>query len=139
MRSTAGSRWIISRSTRARSCCRRRTIATISCGEPCGECRRSGAGCRERGLRAVGWAHRHNAAEPGYAAFVERLDREPIGYTNVERVQFLLERRAAAELVGPDLVCQRQPIGADAKPEVVSDRAGDFRPADSRITLVLVT
>ena len=42
-RSTAGSRPTISASTRGRSCCRRRTTATISSGGTCARSRRSGA------------------------------------------------------------------------------------------------
>ena len=53
-RSTAGSRRIISASTRGRSCSRPPTTATISCGATCAGCRRSAAGSKRAGFTG-GW------------------------------------------------------------------------------------
>jgi len=53
-------------------------------------------------------------AEPRDSAFVERLDRDPIGHPGVEWVELLLERGSISDLVGPDLVRQCEPVGADS-------------------------
>ena len=52
---TAGSRRIISASTRDRSCSRRPTTATISSGATCAGCRRSGADSSAPDSPAAGW------------------------------------------------------------------------------------
>ena len=46
------------------------------------------------------------------------------------------QRCAIAELVRPQLVRQRQPVGADPEADIVADRARHSAPADRRVALV---
>ena len=122
-RSTAGWRPTISGSTRVRSCFRRRTIVTISCGGTCGAYQRSAAGCCAPDLRAGGSVDRNNAAKPGHSALVEGLNRDPVAHTDVERAQLLLKRCAVAELICPKLVGQREPVRTYAEANIVAHGA----------------
>src|SRR4051794_12302660 len=114
--------------------------ATTSSGATCAECPRSAAGSSSRGLPVGGLlTDVHNAAELRHAGFVEGLDRHKIRYAGVERAQLFLKDRGAAQFICPQLMGERQPVGADSEADVVADHARDPPPPDGRVALVRVT
>ncbi|KAI1694879.1 putative glucoamylase domain-containing protein [Ditylenchus destructor] len=79
-------------------------------------------------------ADAHRPAALRYAGFVERLDRGVVAGTEVERAD--IELRVRAQLVGEDLIGERQPVGAHAPHDIVAGRARHLAPGHAGVALI---